>query len=144
MNRERLESLAHQGACRWNTHRLYPDLLQEARIVAWQHWDQPDPHIVRIIRLRVIDAARRELGRPGQTRQAELLTIDTDNTPPQTTVDHPCPATEWGLTGRNHLIARMLAHGIDKQAIAHHLNIHPSRVTQLLAHLRTHHQDTCR
>jgi hypothetical protein len=112
MNVDRLEQLAHQGCCRWNTHRLYPDLLQEARIVAWQNWDRPDSHVVRIIQLRVIDAARREIGRPGQRRQPELLTMN----------DTP---------------------GIEKQAIARHLHIHPSRVTQLLAQLRTHHQDTC-
>ncbi len=140
MNRDRLEQLARQGCCRWNTHRLYPDLLQEARIVAWQHWDQPDRYIVRIIQLRVIDAARRELGR-GRRRQPELLTINDH--PEPTSVDHPCPTVEWGLTGRNRTIARMLAHGVEKQAIARHFHIHPSRVSQLLAQLRAHHQDTC-
>lgn len=136
---DRLEGLARQSASQWRKHWLYQDLLQEALLAAWQNEDEPDAHIVRIGRNRVVDAVRVMLGRTG-THKFHGLTGQTGVEDWHETLvtydDSYDAALELGVSGRDALIVEMLAAGARRTDIAEVLDVCPARVSQLVGSLR--------
>lgn len=139
---EKLEDLARMSAAKWRQHRLYEDLLQEARCTLWQNYN---PHYSRgsniwIAQKRIIDVLRQQSGRKHsrnyQQRTYDLLRIDPSLIPPLEFRDETDIIMEIGLEGRHLVIARMLELGFPKQDIAEHLGLHPSRISQILIETR--------
>ena len=136
---DRLTRLVVIAGRSWRSHRLWPDLRQEGLVVAWQNRDLSDAFIITKARSRMIDVARRELGRnDGRPRRHELLVIDAaPDTFVAACVDPVDPVLEWDLSGRKRVIAEQLIDGATKQEIAAEIGVSPSRVSQLLAVWRT-------
>lgn len=131
-DRARLERLAHRGAARWSSHSSHEDLVQECRIVAWRHADEPDHLILVRCRSRCIDCLRSWHG-DRRHRVPTLVPLTAD---PGVAADELAVATSWGLAGRLAVVATALASGERPCDIADDLGVHPSRVSQHKAQLR--------
>lgn len=140
----RLERLARIAAAKWSADRDAEDILQECRIAAWQHADEPDAHIVRSCRFRAMDWLKATRGREnGRIRKPDTLMGRGDHASHHTRDPRfESPFTWlarsecWGVSGRLGVIADALAAGYPKQDIAAALEISPGRVSQLIAELR--------
>lgn len=120
----------------------HEDLLQEARLVAWQQRDTPQGLAVTIARRRVIDRMRAADGRrPERRPRIERMPLHGTDEGSRldlawSAVDDVDPVLELGLSGRDAVIAEGLAAGTPRQDIAEDVGVSPGRVTQLVAKLR--------
>lgn len=130
----RLERLARQAARKWSAHGDHADLLQEARIVAWRHADEPDAVIRWRCSCRIIDCLRSWHGdRRHAVGHRTIVPLEHDI--PTMGDDLPM-SLQLGIAGRHAVIADGLASGERPSDIAARLNVHPSRVSQHIAQLR--------
>ena len=133
-DRARLERLAQRGAARWRSHSDWEDLLQECRVVAWRHADEPDGVILWRCRCICIDCLRSWRGdRRLANGPLQYVSLDGHDIVDQ---DELPPSVSWGLAERHAVIADGLASGERPSDIAATIGVHPSRVSQHIAELR--------
>lgn len=129
------EAIARQACSRWWWHRDRDDLLQVARLSAWQSAGQPDAHRVRRATSSVIEALRASSGRAGsyKARASHVQINDALDAPVELS---PLPHVEYGLSGREAVVAALLAEGWRTAEIADLLGVSWGRVSQIKGEIR--------
>ncbi|MBS1838684.1 MAG: hypothetical protein JST64_13410, partial [Actinobacteria bacterium] len=102
------------------------DIMQEARIVAWQQLGTPIAHAIVIVRRRTIDRWRVATGHRRRHRPTATVGLDALGDHRSIgCVDAPNPIIELGLTGRYAVIAGALAEGHTRRRIAAEIGVDP-------------------
>ena len=136
-----MEKLVKQATSCWSGHRDIEDLVQLGRIAYWKENCSDDSEALAVVKIkrRVIDGWRSLNGRGYRN----AVFVDKDDHTNLVT----CPSSEDECVsngcdiinlfdGKKRFIAHSLIMGFNKHSIAHECNVHPSRVSQILAEMK--------
>ena len=116
-------------ACRsWRRDRDHEDLVQTAVLYGWQHPELSSATMVWRMRARCIDTLR--------ARSSSIEREQRCATPDRVDADCLPVSLLNGLSGRDAVVADMLAEGYSKCVVAAAVGVSPSRVSQLLSRWR--------
>lgn len=145
IDQQRMESIVRQACRKWNFHRDIEDLKQIGRIAYWSEscCNDPDPLAIIKVRRRVIDGWRSMNGSVkdkhgflhGSLHCDEELLIELASSSEDEYLGNAYDLVNIFKKNKK-IVASLIIEDLNKQSIAKHLNVHPSRVSQLLADMR--------